>query len=213
MAGAGLGRGLATPLLVLNFCLYLVAAILAGWALNRNFDAPLGQGEGAVGNVVTQRHFLPITLIACMVGLASVLAGVHHMRVFRSDSLAAAAAASLIAWLLVLLAMGLACKQIHTGGNRPRRLKVVEAFIIILALFELLYLLALHAGFGRMGHGGAGAGTGIGMGAHHGHGHGAHNPNVPVHNHGDHVDYGHHTDLKIPVGHVPNPAHRTTTTV
>jgi predicted acyltransferase len=55
---------------------------------------------------VTQSFFLPVTLIACMVGLASVLAGAHHMRLFRSDSLAAAAATSLIAWLLVLLAMG-----------------------------------------------------------------------------------------------------------
>lgn len=58
------------------------------------------------GNGITQSFFLPITLIACMVGLASVLAGVHHVRLFRSDSLAAAAATSLIAWLLVLLAMG-----------------------------------------------------------------------------------------------------------
>lgn len=205
MAGAGLGRGLATPLLVINFCLYLIAACFAGWALNRNFDAGINRGEGAVGNTVTQSFFLPITLIACMVGLASVLAGIHHMRLFRSDSLAAAAASSLIAWLLVLLAMGLACKQIHTGGNRPRRLKLVEALMIILALFELLYLLSLHAGFGRMG-AGKGAGTGgIGMG-HRPHGH---DPNIPVHNHEGHVDYGHHTDMKIPVGHVPNPAHPT----
>jgi predicted membrane protein len=206
MAGAGLGRGLATPLLLINFCLYLIAAGLAGWALNRNFDANNGQGEGAVGNNVTQNFFLPITLIACMVGLASVLAGVHHMRLFRSDSLAAAAATSLIAWLLVLLAMGLAAKQIHTGGNRPRRLRVVEAFIIILAFFELLYLLALHAGFGRMG-AGSGTGSGVGMGRR---GHHSHDPNVAGHNHGGHVDYGHHTDMKIPVSHVPNPAHPTT---
>jgi hypothetical protein len=192
---------LATPLLVINFCLYLIAACLAGWALNRNFDAGIGQGEGGVGNNVTQFFFLPITLIACMVGLASCLAGVHHMRLFRSDSLAAAAATSLIAWLLVLLAMGLACKQIHTGGNRPRRLKVVEAFMIILALFELLYLLSLHLGFGRAGHNhgaaGTGTGAGIGMGGMGGH------------NHQHHTDYGHHTDVKIPVGHVPNPAHPT----
>jgi hypothetical protein len=195
MPGAGLGRGLATPLLVINFCLYLIAACLAGWALNRNFDAEIGQGEGAVGNNVTQGFFLPVTLVACMVGLASCLAGIHHMRLFRSESLAAAAATSLIAWLLVLLAMGLACKQIHTGGNRPNRLKVVEAFIIILALFELLYLLSLHLGFGRAGHNhgtGAGTGAGIGMTGH-------------AHNH--HTDYGHHTDMKIPVGHVQNPAH------
>jgi len=203
MAGAGLGRGLASPLLVINFLLYLVAAILAGWALNRNFDAERGQGKGGVGNNVTQNFFLPITLIACMVGLASTLAGIHHMRLFRSHSLAAAAATSLIAWLLVLLAMGLAAKQIHTGGYRPKRLKVVEAFIIILALFELLYLLSLHLGFGRAGYNrgynsapiATGAGTGVAMGGH---------------NHNQHTDYGHHTDTKIPVGHVANPAHGPT---
>ncbi|XP_024372468.1 membrane protein PM19L [Physcomitrium patens] len=212
MASVGLGRGLATPLLAINFALYLVAAILAGWALNRNFDAAINRGEGAVGNNVTQGFFLPVALIACMVGLASVLAGLHHMRVFRSESLAAAAATSLIAWLLVLLAMGLACKQIHTGGNRPRRLKVVEAFIIILALFELLYLLSLHLGFGRAGsHHGAGTGIGMGgVGHGHGHGHGSHDPSIPAHNHEHHVDYGRHTDMKIPVGHVHNPAHPTT---
>jgi len=79
--------------------------------------------------------------------------------------------------------------------------KVVEAFIIILALFELLYLLSLHLGFGRAGHNrdsglptstGAGAGPGIALGGH---------------NHHHHTDYGHHTDTKIPVGHVANPAH------
>ena len=59
------------------------------------------------GNNVTQGFFLPITLIACMVGLAcTCLAGAHHMRLFRIESLAAAAATSLIAWLLVLLAVG-----------------------------------------------------------------------------------------------------------
>lgn len=184
----------------------------------------------------------------------------------------------------------LACKQIHTGGNRPRRLvstlpskrnsrvcafslttgiicrqsllvlnstfgvsivlgahhycswnsrvswlsapmllctkksflicacfyemlqKVVEAFIIILALFELLYLLSLHLGFGRAGsHHGAGTGIGMGgVGHGHGHGHGSHDPSIPAHNHEHHVDYGRHTDMKIPVGHVHNPAHPTT---
>lgn len=78
--------------------------------------------------------------------------------------------------------------------------KVVEAFIIILALFELLYLLSLHLGFGRAGHNhgaATGTGAGIGMGG------------VGGHNHNHHTDYGHHTDVKIPVGHVANPAHPT----
>jgi hypothetical protein len=36
------GRGLTLPLLVLNFCLYLIAACLAGWALNKNIDSSIG---------------------------------------------------------------------------------------------------------------------------------------------------------------------------
>jgi hypothetical protein len=38
----GIGRGLSTPLLVINFILYLVAACLAGWALNRDIDSSYG---------------------------------------------------------------------------------------------------------------------------------------------------------------------------
>lgn len=239
------------------------------------------------GNAATF-YFLPIVLLASVVGLASTLVGFHHLRVWRTDSLAAAAAASLIAWLITLLAFGyvpvifwrpcfficpwrwsslmfslqslerqtgvdtghliprslrrsfcsaysnkawtflkawwrkifcklnkqcrfmmvngeiicrLACKEIHIGGHRSRKLvreahnflnswicflyvwdnfrfmgvmgsttrsclgswwrlrledfccwlenvkqKVVEAFTVILAVFELLYLMALHAG-------------------------------------------------------------------
>lgn len=40
----------------------------------------------------------------------------------------------------------LACKQISIGGHRGWRLKILEAFIIILAFTQLLYILLLHAG-------------------------------------------------------------------
>jgi hypothetical protein len=45
----GLGRGLSTPLMVINFILYLIAAALAGWALNRNINAGAGKFEGPLG--------------------------------------------------------------------------------------------------------------------------------------------------------------------
>ncbi len=157
----GLGRGLSTPLMVINFILYLIAAALAGWALNRNINAGAGKFEGPLGTSLwnsdhlkatmadcivvyycslkvswrsampyvgckdsgacTHGHvvavvlvagnaatlwFLPMALTASVVGLASVLTGTHHLRVWRNDSLAAASAASLIAWMLTLLAMG-----------------------------------------------------------------------------------------------------------
>lgn len=141
-----LGKGLTAPLMLVNFCLYFIAACLAGSILNRNLDANIGRSNDIqIGNTVTV-VFIPIALIASMVGLASVLAGAHHLRLWRSESLAAAAATSLIAWMLTLLAMGIACKEIHTGYGRSKRLKTLEAFMIILALFELLYLLALQAG-------------------------------------------------------------------
>ncbi|KAG0562519.1 hypothetical protein KC19_9G152700 [Ceratodon purpureus] len=142
----GIGKGLTVPLMVINFCLYFIAACLAGSILNRNLDANIGRNDDPpIGNVVTP-VFIPIVLVACMAGLASVFAGAHHVRIWRTESLAAAAATSLIAWLLTLLAMGLACKEIHTRYGRSKRLKTVEAFMIILSLFELLYLLATHAG-------------------------------------------------------------------
>ncbi|KAH8948415.1 hypothetical protein BDL97_11G092700 [Sphagnum fallax] len=141
---AAIGLGLSAPLLVINFILYLISAALAGWVLNKNIDSTSGSGVH-IGNAATD-WFIPIALVASVVGLASTLAGVHHLRVWRTDSLAAAAATSLIAWLLTLLALGLASKEIHIGGYRPKRLKTLEAFIIILGFFELLYFLSLHSG-------------------------------------------------------------------
>jgi hypothetical protein len=58
------------------------------------------------GNSAVTIYFLPIALIASVVGIASTFAGSHHVRVWRTDTLSAAASASLIAWLLTILAMG-----------------------------------------------------------------------------------------------------------
>jgi hypothetical protein len=77
--------------------------------------------EWRAGNNVTST-FLLFALIASVVGIASTLAGAHHLRLWRTETLAAAAATSLIAWLLTLLAMGVSCKEIHTGGYRTKRL-------------------------------------------------------------------------------------------
>jgi len=136
----GIGRALTAPLAVLNFILYFIAAALAGSLLNHYLD-----NKGNLGNGVTS-VFLTFALIASVVGIASTLAGAHHLRIWRTETLAAASAIALIAWLLTLLAMGVACKEIHTGGPRAKRLKTLEALMIILSLLELLYLLATHAG-------------------------------------------------------------------
>lgn len=73
----------------------------------------------------------------------------------------------------------MACKEINVGGWRGWRLRVVEAFIIILAFTQTIYVLLLHSGFYRgsygddtgyggtavpgAGYGGTGAGYGGGV--------------------------------------------------
>jgi len=144
----GISRVFVAPLMVLNFILYLISAAIAGSLLNKAFDHGY-----TFGNVATS-IFLTFVLIASVVGIASTLAGAHHLVAWNASSLAAAAAAATIAWLLTLLAMGVACKQIHTRYGRNKRLKTLEALMIILSLFELLYLLSLH--LGRVNHEGYG---------------------------------------------------------
>ncbi|XP_024380235.1 membrane protein PM19L isoform X1 [Physcomitrium patens] len=132
------------PLLLVNCVLYGVGACLAGWGFNQNINSHNAIGENLVGDYVTT-WFLPAALLSCVVGLASVLAGVSHAAALSSNSLAVATTISLLAWLLDLLAMGFAAKEIDvSGGLRPRRLKILEVFVIVVAILELLNLWSLH---------------------------------------------------------------------
>jgi hypothetical protein len=84
--------------------------------------------------------------------------------------------------------------------------KTLEAFIIILSLFELLYLLSIHAGgFLKGANAPAYAVITSGRHGHHHHSHTTSSGNLGGQPHEGHVDYGHHTDRKIPRGHVAQP--------
>ncbi|KAL9684260.1 hypothetical protein QQ045_021695 [Rhodiola kirilowii] len=65
---------------------------------------------------------------------------------WRNGSLSTTALSALVAWAITALAFGLASKEINVGGYRGWRLRVLEAFIIILAFTQLLYLLMLYVG-------------------------------------------------------------------
>ncbi|XP_062108975.1 membrane protein PM19L [Humulus lupulus] len=138
------GRNIAAPLLFLNLIMYFIVLGFASWALNRYINGqthhPNFGGNGAT------MFFLTFSIMAAVVGIVSKFAGGNHIRAWRNDSLAAAGASSLIAWALTALAFGLACKEISVGGYRGWRLRVLEAFVIILGFTELLYVLMLHAG-------------------------------------------------------------------
>ncbi|KAL9161953.1 hypothetical protein ABFS82_07G055200 [Erythranthe guttata] len=137
-------RSVAAPLLYLNLIMYFIVLGFSSWCLNRYINGqtahPSMGGNGATG------HFLTFSILAAVLGIVSKVAGGQHLRVWRSDSLAAACSSAIVAWAVTALAFGLACKEINVGGWRGWRLRMVEAFVIILAFTQLLYVLMLHAG-------------------------------------------------------------------
>ncbi|KAF6156168.1 hypothetical protein GIB67_024138 [Kingdonia uniflora] len=147
-------KPLATGLLVLNLCMYIIVAVIGGWALNRAIDqgfiidtslqlpARFFPLYFPFGNAATG-FFVTFALIASVVGAASSLAGLNHIRSWHADSLPSAASVAMVAWGLTVLAMGLACKEIQLN-IRNSRLKTMEAFLIILTATQFIYILAIH---------------------------------------------------------------------
>ena len=103
-------------LLLLNFCMYVIVAAIAGWALNKAVDHHYFIGAGVStlptrfspvnfpnGNEAT--GFMVIfALIAAVVGAGSCLSGLHHLRFWTAESLASSASSAMTAWGLTLLA-------------------------------------------------------------------------------------------------------------
>ncbi|CAL9206231.1 membrane protein PM19L-like [Musa acuminata AAA Group] len=149
-------KPVASLLLFLNFCMYVIVTAIGGWAINvainRGFiigpeltlPAHFAPVYFPIGNFATG-FFVVFALIAGTVGAASAIAGFNHIRFWNYDSMQPAASSAVTAWLLTLLAMGLACKEIVLEG-RNARLRTMEAFLIILSVTQLVYILVIHGG-------------------------------------------------------------------
>ncbi|XP_028764971.1 membrane protein PM19L isoform X2 [Neltuma alba] len=147
-------KPIATLLLALNFCMYVVVLGIGGWAMNRAIDHGFIIGQGfalpahfspiyfPMGNAATG-FFVTFALIAGVVGVASAIAGFNHVRSWTPDSLPSAASVAAIAWTLTLLAMGFAWKEIELH-IRNANLRTMEAFLIILSATQLFYIAAIH---------------------------------------------------------------------
>nr|GMD59813.1 membrane protein PM19L-like [Ipomoea batatas] len=140
-------RTLAAPLLFLNLIMYFIVLGFASWCLNKFINGqthhPTVGGNGAT------MFFLAFSILAAVLGIVSKFCGGNHLRVWRNDSLAAAGSSAIVAWAVTALAFG-----------------VLEAFVIILAFTQLLYVLMLHAGWfsSRYGPGYRDNDYGMGMG-------------------------------------------------
>ncbi|KAJ3706361.1 hypothetical protein LUZ61_010066 [Rhynchospora tenuis] len=137
-------RDLSAPLLVINLIFYLIVVGYASWNLN-HFIHGQAASPGVGANEATI-YFLIFAILAGVVGAASILSGLYHNCLWRTDTLPAAASSAVTAWAITALAFGLACKEIHIGGERGWRLRVLEASIVIVAATQLFYVLLLHTG-------------------------------------------------------------------
>ncbi|XP_009769804.1 membrane protein PM19L-like [Nicotiana sylvestris] len=147
-------KPVASLLLVLNFCMYVIVLGIGGWAMNFGIDHGFIIGPRfnlpahfspiyfPMGNAATG-FFVVFALIAGVVGVASTLSGFNHIRYWNIDSLQAAASAAIIAWSFTLLATGFAWKEIELE-LRNARLITMEAFLIILSFTQLVYIAAIH---------------------------------------------------------------------
>ncbi|XP_021293857.1 uncharacterized protein LOC110423810 [Herrania umbratica] len=147
-------KPVATLLLLLNFCMYVIVLGIGGWAMNRAIDHGFIIGPDfnlpahfspiyfPMGNAATG-FFVTFALLAGVVGAASAIAGLNHVRSWNANSLPTAASVAGVAWTLTLLAMGFACKEIELE-IRNARLRTMEAFLIILTATQLFYIAAIH---------------------------------------------------------------------
>ncbi|TMW87984.1 membrane protein PM19L [Solanum lycopersicum] len=153
---SGAGKSAAFMLLVLNVFLYFIVAVISGWAVNHaierseatasslSFPAKIFPIYFPFGNMAT--GFLIIfSLIAGVVGFISSLTGIHNVIQWNAPNLYAAAFSSLTTWLLTLLAMGLACKEINMGWS-DSNLRTLETMLIILGGTQMFCTVAIHAG-------------------------------------------------------------------
>ncbi|KAJ3676326.1 hypothetical protein LUZ60_003738 [Juncus effusus] len=155
MASEGL-KSPAIALLVLNLIMYVIVAVIAGWAINYGIDETPSSLSGIavpakifpiyfpIGNLATG-FFVILALITGVVGVMTSLSGLQEVSRWRLASVLSAGASSILTWALTLLTMGLACKEISIGW-RPASLRVLEGLTIILTATQLLCAGVINAG-------------------------------------------------------------------
>ncbi|KAL3505834.1 hypothetical protein ACH5RR_031216 [Cinchona calisaya] len=153
---SGAGKSAAFGLLILNVVLYFMVAAISGWAVNHGIQ----RARETASVLTTSARIFPIyfpfgnlatgfliifSLVAGVVGFITSVAGIQNVLEWNLPNLHAAAASSLMTWLLTLLAMGLACKEINIGWTQSN-LRTLEVILIILSGTQLFCTGAIHAG-------------------------------------------------------------------
>uniref|UniRef100_A0A7N0U9N3 Uncharacterized protein n=1 Tax=Kalanchoe fedtschenkoi TaxID=63787 RepID=A0A7N0U9N3_KALFE len=123
---SGAFKSAAFLFLVLNLLIYFIIIAISSWAANHaivhSHEAASGLAIRArpfpiffpMGNMATG-FFIILSLVTGAVGFMTSLTGLNDVVLGTFANLHAAASSSTITWLLTLLSMGLACKEMHLG--------------------------------------------------------------------------------------------------
>ncbi|KAF8647197.1 hypothetical protein HU200_065460 [Digitaria exilis] len=113
-------KPVALLILLLNLCMYIILAIIGGWALNVSIDRGFIIGPELrlpahfhpiffpIGNFATG-FFVLFSLVAGVVGIASAMVGFTHLRFWNYHSMKPAVALGLFFYVLA----------IHGGSHGP----------------------------------------------------------------------------------------------
>ncbi|EEF45416.1 membrane protein PM19L [Ricinus communis] len=153
---SGASKSAAFLLFIINIALYFIIVVIASWAINHgiirtretasvlSIPARIFPIYFPMGNMATG-PFIIFSLLAGIVGIAASLTGLHNMLQLNVPNLHTAAASSVTALSLTLLAMGLACKEIDIGWT-DSNLRTLEVVTIIVSATQLFCTGAIYVG-------------------------------------------------------------------
>ncbi|XP_050218859.1 membrane protein PM19L [Mercurialis annua] len=153
---SGATKSAAFLLFIINIALYFIILVIASWAVNhaihRSYETASLLSIPAhifpiyfpMGNMATGPLVI-FSLISSMVGIVTSLSGLYNMLQLNVPNLHTAAASSVTALSLTLLAMGLACKEINVGWT-DANLRTLEVVTIIVSGTQLLCTGAIYGG-------------------------------------------------------------------
>jgi hypothetical protein len=131
-----------------NVFLYGTRAILAGFNTNQLYDDDIN--DDADDDTLISPLFLQTTLLACMIGGASIVFGFFHLKEWTETTRAIALAMGLLVCFMEFLALGYGAKQwqLDTAvddADLDRRLQFLGASSAAATLTQLLWVSALFA--------------------------------------------------------------------
>ncbi|GER32353.1 AWPM-19-like family protein [Striga asiatica] len=153
---SGADKSTALVFLTANVILYFIIIVFSSWAVNHGIE----QSRYTASVLSLPAHIFPIyfpfgnmatgfvvilSLIAGVVGFTTSIIGIYNVKQWNAPNLHAAASSSLVAWLLTLLAMGVACNEISIGWIESN-LRILETALILVSGSHLFSTVAIHIG-------------------------------------------------------------------